>query len=132
MKKLITIMLLFLLVIGWSKTSKAQSGVSCDSAKIIYATKGYSEPDSLQTSEQWYTFAADDTTFDITLFAFLQSSGNRILKMELFSGVCDTLHLRDSIYTTAYTDSIITLGATGLTIGHIYRLKITKTTTLIC
>ena len=126
MKKVLLIIIL-LALIGWSNTSDAQSGVSCDSAKIIGDTNVV-YPNLSQTKQlEWYKFTALSDTMDIILSdSNKYLSTDKVIGVFLANGTCSSLSLVALDTITSITDSVLTITNAQVIKDSSYYLVIVK------
>ncbi len=129
MKKKFTIIILALLLMGWNKTTRAQSGLSCDSARTFIYDPDITPEESFLSGKVWYKFTALSDSIDATFTEWALDTTNMFSKITLWSGTCSGLSLVTSDTISGWTDSVLVLSTTSLTMGNTYYVLFEKTDT---
>ncbi len=127
MKKLITIIVLALIGMGWTNTMNAQSGDSCSSAKNLNTSIALISDSIDSGNELYYKFVAIDTSVEITINTtkkYITSS--YLTSLNLLSGACGMLTKIASDTALYSIDSSLNITSGGLIIGNTYFIKINK------
>ncbi len=130
MKKLLLLIIL-LAFIGWSKTSVAQSGNSCDSAKTALPdTIMVPQVETMTNGTVWYKYTAIDSNLTITLLELDSNPSNKILNIAVWKGSCSSLTYVASDTISSIYDSVLVITTTGVDSGYVYYVQITKSDTV--
>jgi hypothetical protein len=122
MKKLLSILLLFTIVI----ISRAQN--TCATAINFSTTNSCNTGNVLTGTEIWFKFTGDSAS---VLIGALRSGGTTYLKkIEVYSGTCAGLTFKDS--STSYNDTTISLRVSSIVASTQYYIKVVKFGTGTC
>ena len=103
------------------------NGKTCDSAKnFTKRSDGIIPLEKQLIINQWYKFNPTDTVSKITIINFLNGSGDKLNKVKIYEGKCDSLTLVAVDSSISAIDSIFTFNNINLISGKLYYLEFSK------
>ena len=111
-------LLLLLMFTFYMWQTKAQTGLTCATSKTIAPNTSTAQIDS--SGVIWYSFVADSTHENLSIAS---TSGNHVIKIEVYSGTCSSLifYAKDSV--TSGNDIIVRIDNNTFVKGTKYYVK---------